>query len=162
MKTLRPISIFIVLHIIFSLSSWVIVSIPYRVLKMYIRLFLFMIYVFTIGVLSNNSPNSPPSFMKPLDQKLLFPYTTIFSKAINNRSIIECMKLSESTSFKIKNCTIKGESQSTSNGTGSSSIKDKSCLCYYIKLIQQECEELNSDQSWQLQLLQYPECFSTG
>ena len=66
-----------------------------------------MIYVFTIGVSSNNSPNSPPSFMKPLDQKLLFPYTTIFSKAINNRSIIECMKLSESTSFKIKNCIIR-------------------------------------------------------
>lgn len=131
---------------------------------MYIRLFLFMIYVFTIGVLSNNSPNSPPSFMKPLDQKLLFPYTTIFSKAINNRSIIECMKLSESTSFKIKNCTISngGSGNSNSTGTGTTNGQYKSCLCYYIKLIQQECEELNSDQSWQLQLLQYPECFSTG
>ncbi|RCK64397.1 hypothetical protein Cantr_00222 [Candida viswanathii] len=94
-----------------------------------------------IGFIIGLSMAAPPDSS---DVQETYPYSSIFIKSINDKQAIECMKYVETTSFKIKNCT----EVTTHN----------SCLCYFIKLVNQECETLRDDQVWYLENLNHAEC----
>lgn len=78
------------------------------------------------------------------DEGETYPYSSMFIKSINDKKTIECMKYVESTAFKLKNCTIV--------------TNHNSCICYFMKLVTQECETLRDDQDWYLENLNHSEC----
>ncbi|KAL6452936.1 hypothetical protein SBY92_000281 [Candida maltosa Xu316] len=99
------------------------------------KIFLLAVFAFSQPIQSSND----------LGQTDLHPYSSLFIKSINNKQVIQCIKKVEETSFKIKNCT---------------DVTDKSCVCYFMKLIEQDCEQLKADQVWYLDTLDHPECMS--
>ena len=88
--------------------------------------------------------SSPISTNYATDLTEAYPYSSMFIKSINNKHAIECMKQVELTSFKLKNCT--------------TVTIHNSCICYFMKLVSQECETLCDDQEWYLENLNHAEC----
>ena len=98
----------------------------------------------SIPTITSSSSSSSGTISNHVDEGETYPYSSIFMKSINDKRAIECMKYVESTSFKFKNCTIV--------------TNHNSCICYFMKLVTQECETLRDDQDWYLENLNHSEC----